>query len=160
MRAAAVMNSLSAKAGATSVEDKPSDSQTALPEFELNITEDPPTQDQLKTILEYVGANKIGSIINGASTEKEALKKFRENSETFQRPVVRYASSLARPPFISRSIVNLPRNRLSIGIMARQSLAITSQRFLRCYNSRPAARSRCSLLSVRTVGIALVSTTQ
>ncbi|KAI2604730.1 DUF1687-domain-containing protein [Hypoxylon fragiforme] len=88
MRAAAVMNSLSAKAGATSVEDKPSDSQTALPEFELNITEDPPTQDQLKTILEYVGANKIGSIINGASTEKEALKKFRENSETFQRPVI------------------------------------------------------------------------
>lgn len=53
------------------------------------MTEEPPTEDQLKSILEYVGAQKAGTIIKGAKDEADAMKKLKENSENFQRPVVR-----------------------------------------------------------------------
>lgn len=58
--------------------------------FELNITEDPPTPDQLKSILEYVGTQKANAIIRGAKSEADAMKKLKENPENFQRPVVRH----------------------------------------------------------------------
>lgn len=56
--------------------------------FELNITEEPPTVEQVQTILDYVGKNSISSVIKGANNEKDALKKFRESKENFLRPVV------------------------------------------------------------------------
>lgn len=56
--------------------------------FELNITEENPTEDQVKTILSYVGAGGISSVIHGATTESEALKTYKLNPTTFQRPVV------------------------------------------------------------------------
>ncbi|KAI0848433.1 DUF1687-domain-containing protein [Daldinia vernicosa] len=84
-RVATLLKNISAKATETATEDQ---AKPSRPVFELNITEDPPTTDQLKTILEYVGKNKIGSVVQGASTENEALKKFRENQENFKRPVV------------------------------------------------------------------------
>ncbi|KAI0967829.1 DUF1687-domain-containing protein [Xylaria arbuscula] len=92
VRAATVLKQVSANAAESATEDQASDhshqSNPRRPEFELNITEDPPTADQLKTILEYVGKNKISSIIQGATTENEALKKFRENADSLQRPLV------------------------------------------------------------------------
>ena len=42
----------------------------------------------MKNILEYVGAQKVGTIIKGAKDEADAMKKLKENSENFQRPVV------------------------------------------------------------------------
>ncbi|KAI1478287.1 hypothetical protein K445DRAFT_316654 [Daldinia sp. EC12] len=93
-RAATLLKQISANATETATEDQASDHshqthpKRARQEFELNITEDPPTPDQLKTILEYVGKNRISSVVQGASTENEALKKFRENQENFKRPVV------------------------------------------------------------------------
>lgn len=93
-RAATLLKQVSANATETATEDQASDhSHQTHPnrsrqEFELNITEDPPTPDQLQTILEYVGQSNISSVINGASTVNEALKKFRANSESFKRPVV------------------------------------------------------------------------
>ncbi|KAI0869701.1 DUF1687-domain-containing protein [Hypoxylon argillaceum] len=89
VRAAAVLKQASANATEAAVED-PASSQTKLhrSDFELNITEDPPTADQLKTILDYVGQSKISSIIQGAKTENEALKKFKESPDSFKHPVV------------------------------------------------------------------------
>lgn len=56
--------------------------------FELNITEEPPTVEQVQTILGYVDKKSISKVINGARDEKDALKKFRESKESFLRPVV------------------------------------------------------------------------
>ncbi|KAJ0166376.1 putative redox protein fmp46, mitochondrial [Colletotrichum tanaceti] len=93
VRAANILKQVSANAAAGATEDQASDHsvqtnpQKSRAEFELNITEEPPTADQVKTILEYVGKNRISSIVKGASTEQEALRKFQQNSESFQRPV-------------------------------------------------------------------------
>ncbi|KAI8952186.1 DUF1687-domain-containing protein [Xylaria longipes] len=92
VRAATVLKQASANAAETATEDQASDhSHQTNPrrsEFELNITEEPPTQDQLKTILEYVGKSKISSIVQGAASENEALKKFKESPDNFKRPVI------------------------------------------------------------------------
>ncbi|UNI24034.1 hypothetical protein JDV02_009814 [Purpureocillium takamizusanense] len=66
--------------------------------FDLNITEEPPTPEQVQTILEYVGKDNISQIIKGARDEKDALRKFKESKENFVRPVV----SVARPMRLHR----------------------------------------------------------
>ncbi|ROW16400.1 hypothetical protein VPNG_02885 [Cytospora leucostoma] len=91
VRIASVLKQASANASETATEDQASDhtsqsSQNRV-EFELNITEDPPTPDQLQTILQYVGKPGIGSIVKGASNESEALKLYKQSAENFQRPV-------------------------------------------------------------------------
>lgn len=58
-------------------------------EFELDVTEAPPTGDQLKNILEYLGGGAAGTVIQGARDESDALRKLKENGDAFQRPVVR-----------------------------------------------------------------------
>lgn len=92
LRAATILKQASANATAAATEDQASDhSAQTMPrriDFELNITEEPPTADQLKTILEYVDKTKIGSIIQGAKSENEALKKFKADAESFKRPVI------------------------------------------------------------------------
>jgi arsenate reductase-like glutaredoxin family protein len=57
-------------------------------EFELEITEEPPTTDQLKSILEYVGVQKASTIIKGAKGEADAMKKLKENADNLNRPIV------------------------------------------------------------------------
>ena len=41
-------------------------------------------------MLGYVGPSGIPKLIQGARDEKEALKKFKENSESLLRPVVSF----------------------------------------------------------------------
>ena len=106
VRVATLLKQASANATEHATEDQASDhSAQTTPhraEFELNITEDPPTPDQLQTILQYVGSSAISSVVKGASTESEALKIFKQSAEAFQRPVVcstrRSASSSCEPP--------------------------------------------------------------
>ncbi|KAF5545672.1 thioredoxin-like fold [Fusarium napiforme] len=92
VRVANLLKQVSANATSGATLDQASDhsAQTApiRDQFELNITEDPPTDDQVKTILEYVGNNGIPKVIKGANDEKEALRKFKESKENFVRPVV------------------------------------------------------------------------
>ncbi|EKJ73373.1 hypothetical protein NXS19_005299 [Fusarium pseudograminearum] len=92
VRVTNLLKQVSANASSGATLDQASDHsvQTApiREEFELNITEDAPTEDQVKTILEYVGTSGIHKVINGANTEKDALKKFKESKENFVRPVV------------------------------------------------------------------------
>ena len=57
-------------------------------EFELNVTEAPPTSDQLRSILEYIGIRKVGDVVKGATDESDAMKRLKENADNFQRPVV------------------------------------------------------------------------
>ncbi|TVY54886.1 putative redox protein fmp46, mitochondrial [Lachnellula cervina] len=91
LRVHTLLKQASATAGSTATEDQASDhsAQThpGRKEFELNITEEPPTEDQLKNILEYVGAGKIGQVVKAATSEADALKKFKLNKESFQWPV-------------------------------------------------------------------------
>ncbi|KAK5636884.1 hypothetical protein RRF57_012596 [Xylaria bambusicola] len=91
-RAATVLKQASANATEAATEDQASDhSHQTKPRrasFQLDITEDLPTADQMQTILEYVGKNKISSVINGTSTVREALKKFKENVDNLQRPLI------------------------------------------------------------------------
>jgi hypothetical protein len=56
--------------------------------FQLDVAEDPPTTDQLRTILEYIGAPKAHDIVKGARDELDAMRKLKENADNFQRPVV------------------------------------------------------------------------
>lgn len=58
-------------------------------QFELEVVEAPamPTPEQLKTICEYVGPEKIGTVIHGATGVFQALKGLKDpNSLT--RPLV------------------------------------------------------------------------
>ncbi|KAF3765102.1 DUF1687-domain-containing protein [Cryphonectria parasitica EP155] len=91
VRVASLLKQASANAAEHATEDQASDhSAQTTPEraeFDLNITEDPPTSDQVQTILEYVGKHNVGSIIKGASSESEAMKLFKQSAESFQRPV-------------------------------------------------------------------------
>lgn len=102
VRVATLLKQASANATEHATEDQASDhsAQTAphRAEFELNITEDPPTPDQLQTILEYVGKPAISTVVKGASNETEALKIFKQSAEAFQRPVVRRESPCLLSP--------------------------------------------------------------
>ena len=96
MRVVTMLKQASAHAAETATEDQASDHTVQTEKaplsrrepFDLNITEDPPTTDQLQTILEYVGASGISAIVKGAGTQAEAMRKFRESHDNFQRPVV------------------------------------------------------------------------
>lgn len=92
MRVNTLLKQVSANASETATEDQASDhsveSKPNRPEFDLEVTEEPPTQDQLKSILEYVGMEKASSIIKGAKDEADAMKKLKAGSESFQAPVV------------------------------------------------------------------------
>ncbi|EAT84882.1 hypothetical protein HBI56_078290 [Parastagonospora nodorum] len=56
-------------------------------EFELDVTEAPPTSDQLKTILEYLGGSP-SKVIEGASDESDAMRRLKADGNTFKRPLV------------------------------------------------------------------------
>ncbi|KAG5953870.1 hypothetical protein E4U53_001318 [Claviceps sorghi] len=90
-RVANLVKQISANAQAGATMDQASD-HTAQTEarrdpFELNITEEPPTVEQVRTILDYIGKESINKVVQGATNEKDALKKFRESKENFLRPV-------------------------------------------------------------------------
>lgn len=78
----------------TATEDQASDhseqSRLARSEFQLDVTDQPPTPDQLESIIQYLGPSKIPMIIKGARTPVDAMKKLKEDPESFQRPVVSY----------------------------------------------------------------------
>lgn len=53
------------------------------------MTEAPPTPDQFKNILEYLGGpSAAGKLISGASDESDALRRLKADGNTFQRPLV------------------------------------------------------------------------
>ncbi|KIN04409.1 hypothetical protein OIDMADRAFT_156336 [Oidiodendron maius Zn] len=91
MRVHALLKQASAKAAEHATEDQASDyivqTQPRRAEFELDVTEEPPTEDQLQSILEYIGAHRAGEVVSGAKNESDAVKKLQMNRDSFQRPL-------------------------------------------------------------------------
>lgn len=93
MRVHSLLKQASAAAGETATEDQASDhtqqtKSSLQTQFELNVIEDAPTPDQLKSILEYVGENGAGKVVQGATSGKDAFAKWKKDSGSFQRPLV------------------------------------------------------------------------
>jgi arsenate reductase-like glutaredoxin family protein len=93
-RVLTVLKQSRANAVATATEDQASSTEppasNVLAEFDLDIREEPPTEDQLKSILEYVGSQNAGEVVKGAQTDGEALWVFRKDNGAFVRPLVCY----------------------------------------------------------------------
>ncbi|KAM0800137.1 thioredoxin-like protein [Usnea florida] len=91
LRVLTLLKQISAQASETATEDQASDhthqNKLQRTEFELNITEDPPTTDQMRTILEYMGAHNAGRLVEGAKDIRDAINKLGENPKTFKPPV-------------------------------------------------------------------------
>ncbi len=100
VRVANLVKQISANAQVGATLDQASDhtaqTKATRDPFELNITEEPPTTDQVQTILGYVGPSGFAKIIKGARDEKDALKKFKESNDSLLRPLV----SLNPPWFV------------------------------------------------------------
>ncbi|KAH8601252.1 thioredoxin-like protein [Bisporella sp. PMI_857] len=90
VRVQSLLKQLSATASEHATEDQASDhSHQSKPQridFELEVTEEPPTEDQLRSILEYLGGNSAGKAIRGAKDEADALRKLKANGDSFERP--------------------------------------------------------------------------
>jgi hypothetical protein len=123
MRVNTLLKQASANATEYATEDQASDhseqTNPRRPEFEL--TEAPPTETQLKSILEYIGAQNASTIIKGARDEADAVRKLAQNGENFQRPVV----CSQAPDRRDESLISC---RLLIGVMEGRWLGPTSQR--------------------------------
>ena len=92
VRVQTLLKQATAQASETATEDQATDhsEQNKLQrnDFELNVTEDPPTKEQMRTILEYVGGKKASQLVEGAKDEADALRKLGEDSNKFRRPLV------------------------------------------------------------------------
>ena len=92
VRVNTLLKQLSAEASETATEDQAADhthqNKVQRTAFELNTTEDPPTTDQMRTILEYVGVRKANQLVDGAKDEPDALRRLKEDPGRFKPPVV------------------------------------------------------------------------
>ena len=88
------MKTASAHASASATEDQASDhtpqnQAVAREPFDLEVTEEAPTPDQLNSIFDYLGSGgKAAQLVKGAASQSDALRKLKESGENFQRPVV------------------------------------------------------------------------
>lgn len=92
LRAHTILKQANAHAISTATEDQASShdahNKAQRIEFELDVTEEPPTADQLKSILEYLGGpSAVGRVIEGAKDEKDALRMLKADGNTFKRPL-------------------------------------------------------------------------
>ena len=110
-----MLKQISAQASDTATIDQATDhtaqNKIQRSEFQLDVTEDAPTGDQLRSILEYVGPKKAREVVNGAKDEADALRRLKEDPSKFRAPVV----SLAHFPF-EENFANII-NRLWTGVM-------------------------------------------
>lgn len=92
MKVATFLKQVSASVSQTATEDQASDhsaqSNLRRDPFDLNITEEDPTPGQVETILDYAKPN-VSSVIKGANSPSEAIKLFKQNPSTLNRPLVR-----------------------------------------------------------------------
>ncbi|KAF2629708.1 hypothetical protein BU25DRAFT_272383 [Macroventuria anomochaeta] len=93
LRAHTLLKQANAQPVATATEDQASShnaqNKAERSEFELDVTEAPPTADQLKNILEYLGGpSAVGRVVQGAKDETDALRRLKADADSFQRPLV------------------------------------------------------------------------
>jgi len=86
-----LLKQASAEASSPATEDQASDhghqDKAQRSEFELDVTESAPTSDQLRSILEYLGGKPASAVVQGARDEADAMKKLKENADSFTRPL-------------------------------------------------------------------------
>ncbi|CAF9912379.1 MAG: hypothetical protein HETSPECPRED_000924 [Heterodermia speciosa] len=91
LRVVTLLKQISAQASETATEDQASDhthqNKLQRTTFELNVTEEVPTSDQLRTILEYVGEDKASEIVEGAKDSGDAIRRLKQNPKLFKAPV-------------------------------------------------------------------------
>lgn len=63
-------------------------SATQRQDYDLDIQEATPTGDQLKSILQYVGPGKVGTVVQGARDITDAMEKVKRDGGLFNRPLV------------------------------------------------------------------------
>jgi hypothetical protein len=90
-------------------------------EFELDVTEAPPTSDQLKNILEYLGGSP-SKVVQGASDESDALRRLKADGDTFQRPMVSF--------LYFACICVTDSRRLSTGVKVKQVRSLLASDFM------------------------------
>ncbi|WEW61405.1 hypothetical protein PRK78_006895 [Emydomyces testavorans] len=96
LRALALLKQASANAAQADADTTPNANGTSTGrrrrrgQFELNVTEDAPTPDELRLIMEYMGAGRrVGELVSGAVGGREdAVRRVREDGGRFVRPVV------------------------------------------------------------------------
>ncbi|KAJ4381259.1 hypothetical protein N0V86_003608 [Didymella sp. IMI 355093] len=93
IRAHTILKQANAHSVATATEDQASShhaqDKAERTEFELDVTEAPPTTDQLKNILEYLGGpSAVSRVIEGAKDETDAVRRLKADGDTFKRPLV------------------------------------------------------------------------
>ncbi|KAJ6087846.1 hypothetical protein N7467_006760 [Penicillium canescens] len=102
-RALNILKQASSTAGETATEDQASDysshAKQQRGEFELEVTTSPPTTDQLRSILDYISPVSgvggqgekatygVAELVKGARDAEDALKKFKEDNDSFTRPL-------------------------------------------------------------------------
>jgi len=84
VRALALLKQASAAAAET---DQASDQQQRS-EFTLDVSENPPTADQLRSILEYVGEARARDVVDGAAGVRDAIQKLELDKKRFKAPVI------------------------------------------------------------------------
>ncbi|KAL6721904.1 hypothetical protein ACLMJK_001009 [Lecanora helva] len=91
LRVLTLLKQVSAQASETATEDQAADhthqNKIQRSEFQLNVTEDPPTGDQLRTIIEYTGERKAGQIVEGAKDGADAINRLSQDIKGFKAPV-------------------------------------------------------------------------
>lgn len=65
-------------------------------DWELEVTENHPTPDQVRSMLEYIGAKRAGEIVNGAKDGSDAMQRFEDKPSDFVWPMVRPVSSTVK----------------------------------------------------------------
>ena len=92
MRVLTILKQANAQAVAHATEDQASDhskqSKAERTEFELDVQESEPTSDQVKSILDYVGVQNVGKLVQGAAGPDDAMRKVKSSKDAFVRPVV------------------------------------------------------------------------
>ncbi|KAI9891906.1 MAG: hypothetical protein M1814_002291 [Vezdaea aestivalis] len=92
-RVLTLLKQVNATAVAGATEDQASDHSKQLKaqedqvDFKLDITEEPPTSDQVQAIFEYLGAD-ASKVVKGASTVDDAKSIMKKNADAFQRPLI------------------------------------------------------------------------
>lgn len=114
-----LLKQTAATAQATATEDQASShagqDKIQRTNFDLDITESPPTGDQLRTILEYAGGKKPEMFVTGASSTSDAMTKLKESADAFRRPVVSVHAC-----FQALTMALIMKPRLSTGQRAKQ----------------------------------------
>ncbi|KZF20850.1 DUF1687-domain-containing protein [Xylona heveae TC161] len=90
-RVLTLLKQASAEASSGATGDQASDhaqqNKSQRTEFQLDVTEETPTSDQLRSILEYLGPNKAGTLVKGATNEADAKKILSQTPDSFIRPL-------------------------------------------------------------------------